>query len=735
MLGNYEVNRRTYPERLTRKGTAACPKRGPVRVGPEIKITMVRMTNPLSLCRGQKSPQISRFMRQLLVQGVADYVVSTTPVLSKQTAIINSFGDGKPKAIVRRVQVKYGIPRSAKAQGVRRFHSTGLIKCNSQTRGKHTEKGTSLKSKRKSLLPGYDGSLELDEFFRNLENGKKCNNLSVIMSDPDFLIGCWHKIKSKKGGTTPALTPETLDGIDRDWFEKVSTEFTNGKFSFSTAKRIYIPKPRKKNKRPLTIPNPRDKIVQEAMRFLLELIFEPIFRDSSHGFRPKRGCHSALNRIRLTFGGTMWFIEGDITQMYSTLNHTILTNLIKKKVDDQAFIDLLYKYMRTEYREERGKDMPMKIGVSQGGVLSPLLSNIYMHPFDEWMEGYLVPKFTRGNRRKANPEYTKSVRSGSSRDAIVKGIRPGLGNDSSYRRLKYIRYADDFLIGVIGGKEDCIKIREEIRRKLSEDLVLELNLEKTKITHSRKDSAYFLGYKIHLTKESKVPVRIDSRRKLRRLTPRPILDAPILKKVQDLKDNKFAKGIGNPTRNGRFIHLSIADIINHYRSIERGILGYYSMANNYGRLAARMHYILKYSCVLTIASKMRLRTMKRVFNKYGSNLEVKDEEGKIITSYPTCDYKRPRKFRPTTVAKPDQMITDLSKRIGRGRRDLIGPCRMCGPEDNIEIHHVKSLSKRKLKRKPDWLLDTMIRMNRKQIPLCKPCHTKYHKEAIVNSKR
>jgi group II intron reverse transcriptase/maturase len=549
------------------------------------------------------------------------------------------------------------------------------------------------------------------------------------MSDPNFLVGCWNNIKSKKGSVTPALDEETLDGIDSKWFEEVASSYSNGKFVFSLSRRICIPKPGTKKERPLTIPHPRDKVTQEAMRFLLELIFEPDFRESSHGFRPKRGCLTALNQIRMTFGSSAWFIEGDIEQMYPSVDHSILVNFIRKRVEDQAFIDLLYKYLRTGFKDDKGRYEPMKIGLSQGGVLSPLLSNIYMHSFDVWMEDTLLLKFNKGKRRKANPVYTKMIRSGSAAEAIRKGVRTKAGNDPSFRRMRYVRYADDFLIGIIGSREDCVHLRAEIKEFLAKELNLSLNLDKTKITHAVKNSALFLGYKVHMSDVKRFIIKKDDEGKTRRRVPRPILDAPIARVVERLVTAKFARkgDKGVPTRNGRFIHLSLADLVNHFLSIERGIVNYYSMANNYGRLAARVNYILKYSCALTIASKMRLRTMRKVFSKYGPNLTIKDEKGEVIASYPARKYVRPKRFNiPESLVKKD-IVKTLSERIGRGRKDLKGPCTVCGSDKNIEMHHVRKLSKRKRTRTRDWLLDIMIRMNRKQVPLCKSCHVGYHR--------
>jgi Type II intron maturase len=200
--------------------------------------------------------------------------------------------------------------------------------------------------------------------------------------------------------------------------------------------------------------------------------------------------------------------------------------------------------------------------------------------------------------------------------------------------MKYIRYVDDFLVGIIGSKNECIKLRLKMKEFLEKELKMTLNTDKTKITHCSKDSALFLGYCIHITKPRKRPIKYNKNGILTRITPRPQLDGPIDRIVRRLREKGFANKSNNPTRNGNFIVLSLADLINHYKTIERGVLNYYGFANNYGRVAARVHYILKYSCALTIASKMKLKTLSKVFSKYGGNLNIKDGDGKIIANYP-----------------------------------------------------------------------------------------------------
>ena len=208
---------------------------------------------------------------------------------------------------------------------------------------------------------------------------------------------------------TKSLDKENLDGISSIWFEEVSNSFRKGSFNFKPSRRIYIQKLDKKL-RPLTIPSPRDKIIQEGMRILLDAVFEKNFRDSSHAFRSQRGCHTALNQIKMKYGKVNWLIEGDVQQQYPSIDHNILVDILREKIQDEPFIDLIYKYMRVGYGEKStDKINPTKIGLAQGGSISPVLSNIYMHLFDVWVEDELIPKYMKGARKKANPEYTKMI--------------------------------------------------------------------------------------------------------------------------------------------------------------------------------------------------------------------------------------------------------------------------------------------------------------------------------------
>lgn len=713
LIKRFVIKHDTYRRGLTSQGNIACIKRRSERVSAKLLINMGRFTNPsYNFLAGSEVP-----IKHLSVR---NYVVFLSPSKFNKPATSSSFRKGSPKLILRRKRMEFAMTRNSKEWGLRRVHST-VTSC---------RKGSSYVRFNKDTLSGVYESNQLDLLRFNIISNLKCNNLSIIMSDPNFLMAAWVRVRSNSGSLTPALNNETLDGIDFVWLQKTANIIRNGIFQFSPSRRTYIFRPDGK-KRPLTIPSPKDKIVQEAMRFLLMLVFENDFSKNSHGWVTGRGCHTALNQIKMEFAQDNWFIEGDIDQQFPSINHSVLVNLLETKIADQAFIDLIYKYLKVGYGESSNKITRMSLGISQGGVLSPILANIYMTPFDEWIENYLIPKYTKGKRKKANPAYTKMIRSGKVTDHSIHSLQ---SHNRNFIRLHYVRYADDFIMGLNGPKIYCEQIVKECRIFLFEQLKLTLNVEKTKITHSQLDSAKFLGYRVYKTKLSKMKIAYNSKGKLTRRTTNTVLDSPIDQLVEKLKQRGYANKKGSPTRNGRFINHLLYDIVEHYKMVERGILQYYKLASNYGRVAARIHYILKYSCALTIASKMKLTTLRRVFNKYGKNLNIKNESGKVITSYPTVNYRRPKKFIMTPILNYSSLeayVDQYDRRVQRGRKDLKGPCTLCGSNEKVEIHHVRKLSK--IKRK-DYLSTMMARMNRKQIPVCQKCHIKIH-QGVYDGKR
>jgi group II intron reverse transcriptase/maturase len=461
-----------------------------------------------------------------------------------------------------------------------------------------------------------------------------------VISNLDILILAYETIKSAPGNMTPGYDGQTLDGISFNILQNISSDLKAGRFNFSTAKRIYIPKRNKDELRPLGVVSPRDKVVQTAMLMVLEAIFETSFLNTSHGFRPGKGCHTALKRVKNTFSNVNWVIKGDISKCYDTIDHQILLDLIKKRIYCEKTITLIKKSLRNTYKDD-GRLIYPKKGIFQGSSLSPLLCNIYLHEFDIYMEER-KKSFDKGVRRKKFPLYrhiqhlltynkkTLSFLEKRQLSIQLRSLPSKDFRDSAFRRLQYIRYADDFLVGVIGKHSETISIQQEIKDFLLNSLSLNLNLDKTHVTHFNRKGLYFLSTFIrgNQEKEKKVHLIKSGHKKIKaRSTSRARLEAPIEKIFEKGLENSFFKrtktGKFVPTFCGRLINLDHADIIRFYNQIIRGILDYYSFSDNKKSLGSFVHG-LKHSCALTLALKLKLRHRSKVFKKFGKTLKCPD---------------------------------------------------------------------------------------------------------------
>lgn len=591
-------------------------------------------------------------------------------------------------------------------------------------------KGSSNLSSEESMPEGIANLQKLTA--DNSKNKSLINhNIMGIMSDIDVLIAAYARIKSKPGNMTPGVDSETLDGINTSYFYRLQKELRSGTFQFRPARRIEIPKPNGNGTRPLGIASPRDKLVQAAMLLVLEAIFEPSFSVHSHGFRPGRGCHTALKELRNTFTSVNWFIEADISKCFDSFDHKLLVKAVAERVQDQAFMDLLYKALKAGYIFQ-DKYFTTEIGTPQGSVVSPLLCNILLDKLDKWLEEY-IESFNKGTRRKTNPEWRKLTREGNLAKVHALNISSRMANDPDYKRMMFVRYADDFIIGIIGSKMDAATIRDNLRVFLDEKLKLELSMQKTKITHARDEIAHFLGTDIRITPLELRPIRKSTRNGqtlISKTATRPQLLCPINKLIDKLIARGIAKPGGEPTSWGRMIHFETHQIVNHYSTIWRGISNYYCFANNTGSMG-RIFYILKYSCVLTLASKLKLKTKSKVFKRFGKDLTIKDNNDKVLAMMPNPSLANKLTFN-VNMTNPFVRLEKLGRASFRTRDVLNNPCTVCGTFDDVEMHHVRAI-KDLTKNPKDYMKAIMSRMNRKQIPVCRPCHVRIHQGTITKA--
>lgn len=567
-----------------------------------------------------------------------------------------------------------------------------------------------------------------------------------IIADTSILICAYEMIKSIASNMTPGADRQTLDGVNLDWLQKISSEIKAGKFNFSNARRVYIPKRNKNERRPLRVASPRDQLVQIAMVMVLEAIFEPSFNKVSHGFRPGKGCHTALKAVKNTFSNVNWVVKGDISKCYDTIDHKILFDLIKRRISCEKTLSLIKKFLRNPY-DDNGKLVYPKVGTFPGSSLSPLLCNIYLHEFDSFMED-LKKSFDKGTRRRKNPIYrniqyqlhnTKHLPKEKKELSIrLKSIASKDFSDPNFRRLEYIRYADDFLVGIIGRYDESVRIREKIKAFLDDKLHLSLNVDKTQVTHLNKEGIRFLGtfIKGNQEKEKKVHLVQRGNKKIKvRSTSRARLEAPIQSIFEKGLENGFFKrtraGKFAPTACRRIVNMDHSDIIMFYNQKIRGILNYYSFVDNKKSLGSFIHG-LKHSCALTLALKLKLRHRAKVFKRFGKTLKCPDTK---IELYIPNNFKRDQKFS----INPEDPMTIMEKRWNNKftRTHLTKSCLVCGKFPS-EMHHlrtIKDLKSNYEKGKIDFWKLQLSAINRKQIPLCKEHHIRLHKGSLSKEEK
>ena len=346
----------------------------------------------------------------------------------------------------------------------------------------------------------------LDVLRERGRRGLPLNELYRQLFNPQLYLLAYGRLYSNKGAMTPGPDAETADGMTLGKIERIIDALRHECYRFKPVKRVYIPKKDGKQ-RPLGLPSWSDKLVGEVVRLLLEAYYEPQFSDHSHGYRPGRGCHTALRDVTVAWTGTTWFIEGDISQCFERLDHQVMLDILSERIHDNRFLRLLGQMLRAGYLEDWKWNATLS-GAPQGGVVSPILSNIYLDWLDTFVDTVLLPEYTRGVLRKHNPEYSRlKARLADARNrgdhatahVLRKQLRrlPSVDpSDPGYRRLRYVRYADDMLLGFTGPKAEAEEIKRRLGQFLCDDLKLELSAAKTLITHGRTTAARFLGYEI-----------------------------------------------------------------------------------------------------------------------------------------------------------------------------------------------------------------------------------------------
>ena len=581
------------------------------------------------------------------------------------------------------------------------------------------------------------------------DSSYKFERLYRILFNEELFYVAYQKIASNGGSTTKGSDGRSIDEMSLARIETLIASLKDESYQPHPSRRVHIPKKNGKT-RPLGIPAFEDKLVQEVVRMILEAIYEGHFETTSHGFRPKRSCHTALLHIQKTFSGAKWFIEGDIKGFFDNIDHDVLVGILRERISDDRFIRLIRKFLKAGYVEDWTFHNTYS-GMPQGGIVSPILANIYLDKLDKYVKEY-IRHFDMGTKRRPGKESNdlanerkrtvrklKKIKDGTENAALVARLKAieqeraafpsGDEMDGSYRRLKYIRYADDFILGVIGSKEDALRIKEDIKSFLSESLALELSEEKTLITHTGK-SAKFLGYEITVTRNNHQ--RRDVQGRLRRTYGKRVRLNVSMATLRDklleygAMEIKLRNGkeIWKPKCRSGLIFNDDLEILDRYNRETVGFCNYYLIANNYVVLH-NFRYIMEYSMYKTFAGKYR-STVRKINKKYRLNklFTVKYEQKGVIKSrtfYKTSFKRRTTAFNGSCDIEP-YSIADVS-RTNLTDRLKAEKCELCGATGKLIMHHVRNL--KDLKGKESWKR-LMSARKRKTIALCPSCHRLRH---------
>jgi group II intron reverse transcriptase/maturase len=579
----------------------------------------------------------------------------------------------------------------------------------------------------------------LDVLRERGRRGLPCTELYRQLFNPSLYLMAYGRLYSNHGAMTPGVDGETADGMSMGKIGRIIDAVRHERYRFLPARRVYIPKKQGTKMRPLGLPSWTDKLVGEVVRLLLEAYYEPRFSARSHGFRPGRGCHTALTEVANQWSGTTWFIEGDIADCFGSFNHDVMLSILGEHLHDNRFLRLIRNMLQAGYLEEWEYNATLS-GCPQGGVASPVMSNIYLDRLDRFVDTVLIPEYTRGKGRAENPAYKqvsdKIVRARRRYDqGEVRRLRQQLrtltrGNpdDPWFRRLRYVRYADDHLLGFIGPKAEAEDIKARLAQFLREDLKLDLSPGKTLITHARTGAARFLGYEItvHHADHKLTNGRRSVNGKVALRVPRDVITA---------KSAPFMK-LGKPERRPDLLNLTDNQIVGKYGAEWRGYLQYYLLAQDVWRLN-RLQWAMLTSMLKTLAGKHR-STVTAMARKHQATIATPhgprvcfqasvERAGKppLVARFGGIPLKRQKKAvlddrRPAPVTGR-RHGSELLARLRAGR------CELCEQRADVRVHQVSKLTDlaRPGQPQPLWT-HLMAKMRRKTLIVCPSCHDGIH---------
>lgn len=584
----------------------------------------------------------------------------------------------------------------------------------------------------------------LSEKARNKEY--RYERLYRNLYNPEFYLLAYQNIATSQGSMTAGTDGLTLDGMSMERIETIIAKIKDHSYQPNPARRVYIAKKNSKKKRPLGIPSTDDKLIQEVVRMILEAIYEPTFSSNSHGFRPSRSCHTALKEVVTLFTGAKWIIEGDIKACFDSFDHHVTIQLLRKRINDEAFIELMWKFLRAGYMEQWTYHTTYS-GSPQGSGVSPILANVYLHELDEFM-AKLKARYDKGDtrNRKVHENHDKArwafrkakknlelARTEENVKVFKEAQKVMLSTphvdemDKNYKRLQYNRYCDDFLIAVISSREDAQNIKEQVRIFLQDSLKLTMSEEKTHITHSSENVRY-LGYDIRVSKSQDVK---RTKKGLQRVWYGKVqLYMPKEKWIAKLheyrafkiKKDEKGKEIWRPLHRGELMPLDEVAIISKYNSEIRGLYNYYRMAINASNLG-KFHSVMRGSCLKTLAAKYNSSVMK-MYTKYrsekdGFGVNYNTKSGLKRCEFYNEGFKRNKNTAPEFVDIMPQYRGKIKPNSLAGRLKS-GKCEVCGASPvKVYMHHVRRLKDLNASNEFDKL---MIQKRRKSLALCPKCY-------------
>lgn len=599
------------------------------------------------------------------------------------------------------------------------------------------------------------------------------DNLIQLVACPYVLEYAYSKLRSSYGATTkqpgrpqgqgvkPDPEKDGIEGINVDRLKELAKSIKDGNYTPKPVHQIWIPKPGKTTKRPIGIPSFKDKLVQEAIRMILNAIYDPQFEaiNCNHGFRPNKSPHSAIHKIKSEIQGLTHAIEGDIDSAYPTLDHEILQKILEKSIRCKKFLNLIWKFCKAGIFDlNKAKYENTTLGVPQGQIASPILFNIYMHEFDKYIREEIQDKhiqtinekrpiktFTRSQR--TSPQNIQSSRYRAAAHQVFKfrkklqtqrtqinlpisewtkdalAIRkynlsllksaqlkrdsiPTIEKHQAIARTAFYRFADDWILFTNLKNEDNEVIKNKISEWFTTNLKFKLSNEKTKITDLEKDSALFLGFSIKQTdrklgnKKSIIP---DWNRLIFRL---------------NLK--QFCDKSGYPRERPALSVLNEDTIIENYNSTLLGLLQYYYPVIDSPSQLQRLAYIIYYSCLKTLTQKAKGTTLRKLIKKIGGTKNSKfviTQDEITIKTIPIYNYPnileqipslntRRNLFQNNKTEASDLYMTQLNEDIlqrntlnWRTRKNLLyGNCVICCVSDPV-MHHTKTIRSLKTKLK------------------------------------